>query len=55
MPVKKSVKKPVAAKAKSKPAKLFILAGYHDLAAGKKPDEVYREYVEFLSGINLNT
>lgn len=36
---------------KFKPAKLFILAGYHDLAAGKKPDEVYKEYVTLVANI----
>jgi lysophospholipase L1-like esterase len=37
--------------AQAKPAKLFLLMGYQDLVAGKKPDEVYKEYVALLTEI----
>ncbi|TAE08671.1 MAG: hypothetical protein EAZ95_16945 [Bacteroidetes bacterium] len=37
--------------AQAKPAKLFLLVGYQDLVAGKKPDDVYKEYVALLTEI----
>lgn len=43
--------KNVPAIVKSKPAKLFLLMGYQDLEAGKKPDEVFKMYADLINEI----